>query len=132
MMKPAASGQKAASADKSVYWPEGWTKRKPRPADRTGPCGGRPSVAVLARPRPEQGVAFAAYVVEQVRVDRCVEGRIVKLERKVVAAFLGALRPGCADLGPAHVDAVAGGVLVGAVGFCDDADAPGLQNQSDE
>src|SRR6185437_14418982 len=61
-------------------------------------------LAVLARPRPQQGVAFAAFVIEQVRVDRCVEGGIVELERKVISAFLGALRPGGPDLCPAHVD----------------------------
>jgi len=56
-------------------------------------------LAVLARPRPQQGVSFTTLVVEQVRIDRRVEGGIVELEREVVATFLGALRPGCADLG---------------------------------
>ena len=56
-------------------------------------------LAVLPRPRPQQGVAFATLVVEQVGVDRGVEGRIVELERKVVATFFGALRPGRTYLG---------------------------------
>jgi hypothetical protein len=63
----------------------------------SGACGAL--LAVLSRPRPEQREAFAALVIEQVRVDRRVEGGVVELERQVVAAFLGALRPGCADLG---------------------------------
>src|SRR4051812_47192753 len=78
----------------------------PRPADRTG-LGGVLLLAVFARPRPEQGVAFTAFVIEQVRVDRRVEGGVVELEREVVAAFLRALRPSCTDLRPAHVDTVA-------------------------
>ena len=58
----------------------------------------RALLAVLARPRPKQGVAFAALVVEQVRVDRRIEGRVIELEREIVATFLGALRPGGSDL----------------------------------
>jgi len=93
----------------------------------------RTSVAVLPRSRPEEGVAFAAFVVEQVRVDWRVEGGIVEFEREVVATFLGALRPGCADFGPAHEDAVAGRVLVGrAVLLGDDANSLGLQAQGDD
>lgn len=38
------------------------------------------SVGALARPRPEKRVAFAAFVIEQVGVDRRVEGGIVELE----------------------------------------------------
>ena len=58
--------------------------------------GGR---AGLLRPRPDQGVAVALFVVEEVRVDRSVEARIVELDREVVALFGGALGPGGADLG---------------------------------
>ena len=65
--------------------------KKPRPSSSGGAWLERASVAVLPRPRPEQGVAFATFVVEQVRVDRRVEGRIVKFEREVVTPFLGAL-----------------------------------------
>ena len=57
------------------------------------------SLAVLARPRPEQGITFATLIVEQVRVDRRVERGIVELEREVVAAFFGALGPSGPDLG---------------------------------
>ncbi|MDA9467988.1 hypothetical protein XH87_25980 [Bradyrhizobium sp. CCBAU 53415] len=42
-------------------------REAPRPADRTG-LGGALLLAGLARPRPEQGVAFTALVIEQVRV----------------------------------------------------------------
>jgi len=58
----------------------------------------RALLAVLAGPRPQQGEAFASLVVEQVRVDRRVEGGIVELKREIVATFLGALRPGGTDL----------------------------------
>src|ERR1700722_5129477 len=109
-----------------------WTMRKPRPETGRGrgACGAL--LAVLSRPRPEQREAFTALIVEQVGVDWCIEGGVVDLEREVVAAFLGALRPGGTDLGAAHVDAVAGSVLVGAVGFCDNAYALGLQTEGDD
>jgi len=58
----------------------------------------RSSVAVLPRAGPEERVAFTAVIVEQVRVDRSGERRIVELERKVIAALLRALRPRCSDL----------------------------------
>ena len=108
------------------------TMRKPRPGTGRGrgACGAL--LAVLSRPRPEQREAFTALIVEQVRVDWCIEGGVVELEREVVAAFLGALGPSGADLSPAHVDAMAGSVLVGAIGFCDDADALGLQTEGDD
>ena len=42
--------------------------------------GGTASVGVLARPGPDQSVAFAVLVIEQVRVDRRIERGIVELE----------------------------------------------------
>src|SRR5579871_4454315 len=105
--------------------------RKPRPV-RPGGAAAKASVAALARPRPDEGVTVALFVVEQVRVDRGVERRVVELEREIVAPLLGALRPGGPDLGPAHIDAVAGGVLVGAVVLGDDPDAFGLHAQGDD
>ncbi|MEY9420468.1 transcriptional regulator with XRE-family HTH domain [Bradyrhizobium japonicum] len=45
----------------------------PRPAYRTGL--GQALSLTLARPGPEQRVAFAAFVIEQVRVDRRVKRR---------------------------------------------------------
>ena len=53
----------------------------------------------LAAARPDERVALAVFVVEEVRVDRSVEARVVQLDRQVVAAFVGALGPGGADLG---------------------------------
>src|SRR5215472_2617419 len=84
------------------------------------------SVGALTRARPDEAVAFAILVTEQVRVDRRVEGRIVELEREILAALFRALRPRRPDLGPAHIDAVARCVVVGAVGLRDDPDAPRL------
>src|SRR5579883_3678597 len=46
--------------------------------------GGIASVVVLARTGPDEGVAFVVLIVEQVRVDRRVEGGIVELEGEVV------------------------------------------------
>src|SRR6516165_4281654 len=75
-------------------------KQKEAPPDFSRAGLGRASVTRrFPRPRPQQGVAFAAFVVEQVCIDRRIEGGVVELEREIVATFLGALRPGCADLG---------------------------------
>jgi hypothetical protein len=68
----------------------------PEPLERC--LAERGSVAVFARSRPQQGVAVATLVVEQVRVDRRVEGGVVELEREIVAPFLRMLRPGCTNL----------------------------------
>src|SRR5882724_9951740 len=132
MMKLGLSGQGAASANRPV-------RRELRYNKRNAPSGGpdraawkRALLAVLARPRPQQGVAFATLVVEQVGVDGRREGGIVELERKVVATFLGALRPGGADLGSADEDSVAWSFVVGWAGFRDDADAFGLQAEGDD
>ena len=76
-------------------------KQQEAPPEKLGRGVGpeRTLLAVLPGPRPQQGVAFATLVVEQVGVDRCVEGRVVELERQVVATFLGALGPGGTYLG---------------------------------
>ena len=58
------------------------------------------SVSVLPPgAEPDEGVAVALLVVEEVGVNRRVERRIVQLDREVVAALGGALRPGGPDLG---------------------------------
>jgi hypothetical protein len=57
------------------------------------------SVAVLARPRPDEGVGLGVFVVEEVGVDRSVEARVVQLDREIIAALAGTLRPGGPDLG---------------------------------
>jgi hypothetical protein len=85
------------------------------------------SVAVrFATPRPDQGVALTVFIVEEVGVDRSGEARIVELDREIIATLVGALGPGGADFSPADEDPVARGVVVGAVGFRNDADAFGL------
>ena len=55
---------------------------------------------------------IATLVLEQVSIDRPREQGIVELEREVVAAFFGALRPGCTDLGSAHKNAMARSLVV--------------------
>ena len=61
----------------------------------------RPVQSALAlRPRDQIRVkAFAVLVVEEVGEDWSVEARIVQLDREIVAALVGALRPGGPDLG---------------------------------
>ena len=57
------------------------------------------SVAVgLAAAGPDQGVGLGAFVVEEVRVDRRIEARIVELDREIIAALVGALGPRGSDL----------------------------------
>jgi len=56
------------------------------------------SLAVLfaaARPDEVEGVA----VLDEIGVDGDGEARIVQLDREIIAAFAGALRPGGSDLG---------------------------------
>lgn len=86
----------------------------------------------LAAAGPDERVALAALFVEEVRVDRSIEARIVQLDREVVAAFAGALGPGGADFGSADIGAVARGVVVAAVRFGDQADVLGLEGERDD
>ena len=62
---------------------------------------------------PDQRVALAVLLIEEIGVDRGGETRIVELEAQIVAALTRALGPGGADLGAADEDPVAGGVLAG-------------------
>src|ERR1700734_1705601 len=117
----------------SSLWRESMDIPTPRSEVRAGRCSGIGLVAVLAAGAgPDEGVAVAVLIVEEVGVDRRVEARVVQLDREVVAALVGALRPGGPDLGAADVDPMAGGVVVGAVGLGDDADALGLDAQGDD
>ena len=76
---------------------------RPRPVARAG-LSKAGSVAVgLAAAGPDQGEGLAVLVVEEVGVDRSVEARIVQLDREIVAALVGALRPGGPDLGAADI-----------------------------
>ncbi len=97
-----------------------------RPARRAGRCCTRcGSVAVgLAAAGPNQGVGLGVFVVEEVGVDRSVEARIVQLDREIIAALAGALRPGGPDLGATDVDPVARRVVVGPVCLGDDSGHP--------
>src|SRR6266481_7498201 len=100
---------------------------------RAGRCRRYRSVAVRpAAARPDQAEGLAAFVIEQVGVDRRGEARIVELDREVIAALAGALRPGGADLCAADKDPVARRVVAGPVHFRNDADAFGLDAQGDD
>ena len=65
-------------------------------------------------------------------LDGSVEARIVQLEAQVVAALVGALGPGGADLNSADQHAVAGGVVAGGAKVGDDAHALGLDAEGDD
>src|ERR1700734_1379007 len=117
----------------SSLWRESMDIPTPRSEVRAGRCSGIGLVAVLAAGAgPDEGVAVAVLIVEEVGVDRRVEARVVQLDREVVAALVGALRPGGPDLGAADIDPMAGGVVVGPVGLRDDADVLGLDAQGDD
>src|SRR5258707_11125467 len=91
------------------------------------------SVAVgPAAARTDQDEGLAAFVIEEVGVDRRGEAWIVELDREVIAALAGALRPGGADLGTADKDPVAWRVVAGPVGLRNDADALGLDAEGDD
>ena len=53
----------------------------------------------LATAVPDQGECVGVVVSEEAGVDRTSKARVVDLDRKIVAAFGGASRPGGADLG---------------------------------
>src|SRR3970040_1841231 len=89
-----------------------WPEEPARPMYRAGRWDAGSVGVGLAAAGPDERVALAALFVEEVRVNRSVEARIVQLDREVVAAFAGALGPGGADLGSADIGAVARGVLV--------------------
>src|SRR5262249_9433324 len=111
----------------------GWGTEIPRPVDpkRGLAAAGLALVAVrLTAARPNEGEGFA--VLDEVGVDRYREARIVELDREIVAALVGALRPRGPDLGTADIDPMAGGVVARAVSLGDDADALALQAQGDD
>ena len=78
-----------------------------------GPCSGASVAPASVGAGPDEREALAILVVEEVSVDGGVETRIVELEAQIVAALIGALGPGGADLGAANQHAVAGGVFAG-------------------
>src|SRR5215831_11003657 len=89
----------------------GWkllTRENPARIAPGGRCCRRRSVAVgPAAARPDQAEGLAAFVVEQVGVDRRGEARIVELDREVIAVLAGALRPRGTNLRAADKDPVA-------------------------
>jgi len=100
---------------------------------RAGRCRRCRSVAVRpAAARPDQAEGLAAFVIEEVGVDRRGEARIVELDREVIAALAGALRPRGAALRFAREDPVAGRVVAGPAGLWNDADAFGLDAEGDD
>src|SRR5712691_10092102 len=91
------------------------------------------SIAVgPAAARPDQAEGLAAFVIEEVGVDRRGEARIVELDREVIAAFAGALRPRGTDLGAADKHPVARCVVAGPAGLRNDTDAFGLDAEGDD
>src|SRR5262245_2947937 len=90
------------------------------------------SVAVLlAAARPDEVEALAV-ILDEVGVDRNGEARIIQLDREVVAALAGALRPGGPDLSPTDIDPMAGGIVADPAGLRDDTNALGLDAQGDD
>ena len=74
-----------------------WRTKAPSGSTGRGVAGASVAVAA-AGAGPDEAESFAVLVVEQVGVDRGVEARVVQLETKIVAALVGALGPGGADL----------------------------------
>ena len=72
--------------------------KTPRSGERGVFASAGSIAAALAAAGPDQGVGRGAFVVEEVRVDRRIEARIVELDREIIAAVVGALRPGGPDL----------------------------------
>src|SRR5499427_8612516 len=124
------SGKNRCSARYSTAY-SSLSVRKPRPdcSGRGDVAGGRSVAVVLAAAGPDQAEGLAAFVIEEVGVDRRGEARIVELDREVIAALIGALRPGGADLCAADEDPVAWRVVAGPAGLRNDADAFGLDGE---
>ena len=91
-----------------------------------GVADGSQSALALRLRGPDEGVAFAFLVLDEIRVDRSVEARIVQLGREIVALLRGMFRPGGADFRAADEDPMAWRVFVGPVGLGGDADIFGL------
>src|SRR5262252_1839431 len=127
------SGKNRCSARYSTAY-SSLSVRKPRPdcSGRGDVAGGRSVAVVLAAAGPDQAEGLAAFVIEEVGVDRRGEARIVELDREVIAALVGALRPRGADLCAADKDPVAWRVVAGPVGLRNDADPFGLHAEGDD
>jgi hypothetical protein len=75
------------------------SKAMPRPDEPDGALEAGSVAPAAVGAGPDQAVALALFVVEEVGEDRGGEARIVELEAQIVAALIGALGPGGADLG---------------------------------
>ncbi len=53
---------------------------------------------LLAATGPDQGVALAAFIVEEVGVDRRAEAWVIQLDRDIIAPFGGTLGPASTEL----------------------------------
>src|SRR5262249_54914570 len=105
--------------------------RKPRPVGLDGAFRWSGSVAVLLTAAgPDEGEALAV-ILDEVGVDWNGEARIVELDREVVAALVGALRPGGPDLCAADIDSMGGGGFADPIGIGDDAETLRLVTQGD-
>lgn len=111
-----------------------WKKDLEDPArgDRAGLVVGSLLPVPAAGPGPDEGVALAFLVGEQVGEDRGGEGGIIQLQAQIGAPFIGTAGPGRTEFNPAQLDAVVGGVIVGTVGFGHQPDVAGLQGQGDD
>src|ERR1700730_14335544 len=110
-----------------------WRRESPARKSGRGLSAGFGLLAVRpAAAGPDKSVALGVLVLEEIGVDGRREARIVEVERKVVAALIGALRPGGPDLGAADKDPVARSVLADLVGLGDDANALSLDAQGDD
>ncbi len=70
----------------------------PARTGRAGIAGVSVAVATAVGAGPDQAVALAVLVIEEIGEDRGVEARIVELEAQIVAPLVGAPGPGRPDL----------------------------------
>ena len=55
--------------------------------------------AGFAAAGPDEGVTIAAFIVEEVGVDRGAEARVIQLDRDIIAPLGGTFGPPCPDFG---------------------------------
>jgi hypothetical protein len=88
-----------------------------------------PLLSVPVRPGPDEREAFLTFDLDQGRVDRSREVRVVELDREVVAAFIRGLLPCCVELDIAGEDAEVRTLFGGALDCADrclDVEVEGL------
>src|SRR5262245_16878294 len=105
-------------------------QRAPR-RDPGGAISLSSSVAVLlAGARPDEAERFT--ILDELGVDWSREARIVELDREIVAALVGALRPGGADLGAADIYPMARCIVARPVCFENNAHASAVQAEGED